>query len=620
MKFWKTGLLWLLICSYSSVLSAQSPGGVDANLQLWLRADQGAPTDGAGNLTGWMDNSTQSHNADLLFSDPALIEGGLNFNPMISFDGNDFLRFSTSPFINSFTEGEVFSVVKDNDFAGRNGYPYDFGGARFSNTASGHHYTWQDGAIYQGTFSTDRFGFNPNDNTITVAKPGVTAATGQTIDPTKFNLHGTYGKSGDWGVLINGELRAESSINTFSTELRGGDEHIGAVSGGVWQGDMPEVILYDRTLTDTERKQVNTYLGVKYGLSLAHDYITSDPALTAWSYGNNYDGEITGIGRDDQGGLNQKQSQSILDTTLTIGLGNIATSNANNAAQFSSDKDFLVWGHNGGALYFENPFADNYNYASRIWKVAETGTVGSVRVRMSRNNLPGGSMELIISTDDAISVADQRIPMTIAGDYFVADADFTDGQYFTFALRPDFLVTATDVTCVGPLSNADGTLTIDSEIPGLTKVGFSAGPTYTGPSFADADPISSLPQIVVDNLSNPETLVIYTVRGYVTETFFRDYMVALNKVVCATAELTVSITSPDTDANAGEIITYTVTVRNNGPDPAAGVQVRVDIPPTLEFLTASGTNGTYSSVTQLWKMDQILLNAEEVLTIKYRMK
>jgi uncharacterized repeat protein (TIGR01451 family) len=68
---------------------------------------------------------------------------------------------------------------------------------------------------------------------------------------------------------------------------------------------------------------------------------------------------------------------------------------------------------------------------------------------------------------------------------------------------------------------------------------------------------------------------------------------------------TVNITAP----NVGDVITYTITVANNGPDEATGVQVIDVLPAGVSFGGYTATWGTYISATGLWNVDD-LANAE----------
>lgn len=85
------------------------------------------------------------------------------------------------------------------------------------------------------------------------------------------------------------------------------------------------------------------------------------------------------------------------------------------------------------------------------------------------------------------------------------------------------------------------------------------------------------------------------------------------------ADLAVTKTVNDPTPDAEEIITYTVTVVNNGPEDATGVQVRDKLPEGITFITYTATAGTvYSSTTGIWDVGNLLNGASAVLTITAR--
>jgi hypothetical protein len=72
------------------------------------------------------------------------------------------------------------------------------------------------------------------------------------------------------------------------------------------------------------------------------------------SVNTGFNSNITGIGRDDNSELNQKQPKS-LDDSLSIGLGNIATSNLTNVNSFTNDRSYLLISHNGEEMHTSSP-------------------------------------------------------------------------------------------------------------------------------------------------------------------------------------------------------------------------------------------------------------------------
>jgi uncharacterized repeat protein (TIGR01451 family) len=74
---------------------------------------------------------------------------------------------------------------------------------------------------------------------------------------------------------------------------------------------------------------------------------------------------------------------------------------------------------------------------------------------------------------------------------------------------------------------------------------------------------------------------------------------------------TVNITAP----NAGDVITYTITVANNGPDEATGVQVIDVLPKEVVFDGHTTTRGTYITATGLWSVGNLVNATSATMTI-----
>ncbi|MCK9280632.1 MAG: choice-of-anchor A family protein, partial [Melioribacteraceae bacterium] len=84
------------------------------------------------------------------------------------------------------------------------------------------------------------------------------------------------------------------------------------------------------------------------------------------------------------------------------------------------------------------------------------------------------------------------------------------------------------------------------------------------------------------------------------------------------ADLEVSKTASKTSLNDGDIFTYTVKVKNNGPASATGVAVTDIIPGGLEFLSYTATQGTYDYSTGLWTVGILSNGGTAELTISVK--
>lgn len=197
--------------------------------------------------------------------------------------------------------------------------------------------------------------------------------------------------------LVNyqiGEPGHTAGIDGKSTGVSGGSftpfsftPSIGATNAPAqynWSGlnaEVAEIILYD-TITSADAAKIETYLAVKYGITLNHDYIGTDGALL-WNKTANaaYHHNVAGLGKDNLEELNQKQSRSInKDTQVAIGLGGLAEANSGNTAALAN-RQYLIWGDNGKLLKFtEQRGSTDWYLAQRIWKVQNNGDVGEVEI------------------------------------------------------------------------------------------------------------------------------------------------------------------------------------------------------------------------------------------------
>ncbi|MEH0152861.1 T9SS type A sorting domain-containing protein [Limibacter armeniacum] len=120
-----------------------------------------------------------------------------------------------------------------------------------------------------------------------------------------------------------------------------------------YKGTLAELLIFDRILTPLEKAQYETYLALKYGITLSESNYVSSAEQLLWSLTENagFSQNMAGIGRDDYFGLYQKQAVSTKETksVLSVGVKQVVASNlANNST--IKDLSFLVWGDNGKEL------------------------------------------------------------------------------------------------------------------------------------------------------------------------------------------------------------------------------------------------------------------------------
>src|SRR6185436_10558389 len=84
------------------------------------------------------------------------------------------------------------------------------------------------------------------------------------------------------------------------------------------------------------------------------------------------------------------------------------------------------------------------------------------------------------------------------------------------------------------------------------------------------------------------------------------------------ADLALTKSVSDATPNVGDVITFTVTLTNNGPDAATGVQVTDVLPPGLSYVSGLRSQGGYDPATGIWTVGTINAGASVTLNILAR--
>ena len=81
------------------------------------------------------------------------------------------------------------------------------------------------------------------------------------------------------------------------------------------------------------------------------------------------------------------------------------------------------------------------------------------------------------------------------------------------------------------------------------------------------------------------------------------------------ADLSIAKTVDNTTPNVGEVITFTVTLANAGPDTATNIEVSDPIPAGLTNVTVTPATGTYDNNTGIWSLPSLGVGAQTTLTV-----
>lgn len=427
---------------------SQSPGGV-TGATLWLRADAGtSSTTNNSGVNTWTNQASGSGHATTTVNAGYTNSGvaaplyqsgdnalGINFNPVLNFNGNKWLDGN-----GSFSTHNVFVVAKFPTTPSSNG-PTIIGFDRSSGTGGGlessfyaysNAYGYQAGAA-NGNYVEADFAFSVG------AVP--TVFEGRHVSNT--SMIATVNAIGGSTYIQAGSTRP----NPYTGKYRLGktSDNMAAIESGV----LAEVISFNSNLSAADRLKVQTYLGLKYGITMGNNanpvnYTASDGTVL-WTGSTTFQNNIAGIVRDDASALFQKQSRSV-NAGLQIAIGNgnsIAIDNITNASTFSTDKSALIWGDNAGsaAAWTTTGAPPLRTIISRKWKVQETGAVGSVKVQVADNSgsngLPSESTTIYLLTDadGDFTTGATETAMTLNGTNWETSFNFNTGQYFTFATQ-----------------------------------------------------------------------------------------------------------------------------------------------------------------------------------------
>lgn len=220
---------------------------LDADLHAWFVADAGVTTSGSEVLQ-WTDQVNGFVLAPPI-GGPQLVADQVNGHPSLHFDGSTQLGGSLGA--TPLTAASVFALFRCTLANGNNDYIYTLGvdGGSGSQMAlsrdTGNRAYHYDGSI--------------ENKSVTGAMPGDTwFVSSQVFGEDGPNSHDLY---------LNGSAVVRSTAgNPYSADVTGCV--IGNWSGGLYRhvGDLVELIVYDRTLSEGERSQVEDYLRVKAGI------------------------------------------------------------------------------------------------------------------------------------------------------------------------------------------------------------------------------------------------------------------------------------------------------------------------------------------------------------------
>ena len=441
--------------------SVTGPGGGNPDFRLWLKSTRGItlPIGLSTNYSVplWRDLGSMGKDAaqTTVANQPTYVDAesaNINFNPVVKFENTA----SRSQFMyntdNGYYTHETFIVMEPDVAVDGTTLPMTIiSGTSASNPTYpiiANEHTGIGFGDFTTRFANERLWFSQwqnnsgsfysvADNVGNYSKAGIINTRNKSTTASDgvdllFNTNaiGSVTSSLSYSNLGYNDTSVTPNIWKGTPYNIGKNINSGTVNGTL-NGRVAEIISYASRVLDANRPKIETYLAIKYGITLgvngtSKNYLDSGGTII-WDVTANsgYNYNITGIGKDVASDLYQKQSKSSNDPNeVTIGLGVIATTNNANINEFKKDRDFLAWGSDGGAytaVAFPNVTtlaAELTTSTTRInkkWKIVETksdvnGDVENVFISIPGNAFSSfGAFPRLVTEEYALIVSDNPL-------------------------------------------------------------------------------------------------------------------------------------------------------------------------------------------------------------------
>ncbi|MBL8010943.1 MAG: hypothetical protein JNJ64_10070, partial [Flavobacteriales bacterium] len=381
------------------LLAAQTgPGGVggSATNPLWLSADRGVYNNAGttlasngDNVRQWNDRSGNGRHAGetVLANRPNLVTAVLNGLPVVRYTAANNDRL-VSTGLTTGNQASAWVVTRYTSLPSTN--PGLLQGAATGNALAGSA-ALKNLGMWVSSSNTRPWGRGiRSDGTLLEISQTTNTSAG-----TFYIINNNYGASLIQQFINN---NAAGSVATDGTLRSWTDMCVGMQAGSEgWNGDIAEVIVFNTALNATQRLVVANYLAAKYGLTLGTGdlYTQDNPGA------GNFDHDVAGIGRTNSGDLH----------TAARGSGIVLIDKA--AHSGLQDNEFMLWGHDGGALgtwgVGDLPTGVQGRW-QRVWRVSEVDASGSAV------NVGSVDMTFDLSALGTVTAADLALLVDTDGD------------------------------------------------------------------------------------------------------------------------------------------------------------------------------------------------------------
>lgn len=335
--------LSLLFFSNNTIAQEKYPGGV-SGAEAWYIIDY-------YDLDNYINANHSLKEIKIKSCNDPLGEKSLfNFNHSVS--AQNLCLFYNSPLENT-TSRNVFFVGRQVD----QNYNYSHVNTQWNGSLS---------SMFPGDSVRNRFDVSTNASYFNRQLSSYTSVNNANINFYHLNMYQTDRKFKSYG------LEGETTFYIGKAFINP------ATQAESFSGNFPEFISFPFELTANQKNRVESYLALKYGITLdkTKSYRNSKNVIF-WNSRNNskFGNRIFGIGKDDISGLNQLQSNTEHDPGFLItAVEDIEDTNFDKQQLVTiANNHFIVFGDNDGGVFLETPNAHNVAKLNRKWLSQNTG-------------------------------------------------------------------------------------------------------------------------------------------------------------------------------------------------------------------------------------------------------
>ena len=375
-----------------------APGGVDRGLLYWANANFGP---NARSVASWFDISGSENHLKRSGTAPLRSLEEVNLNEAVNFNSSNDRLVGKALDLAGLANRHAWFVVLKGDNPAPSATPFAF---------------MENGYRLEVGFS--------NQWQVAGIQPAQLAQI--PVDVNQWSILSANSNASTYRLFLNGAnittLNPLSGLDMGDSTIMGAK----AVDNSDWfSGDIAEILVYKNNLNNGERNRILTYLSLKFGISISvnqHRYYNH----------NSHPNQLAGIGQDRAlMGFTQTKSRNVNPGSI------VSISRPSRL----DDGDYLVWGHDNGALTIGGSVPNGVNSRiQRSWRVNHSGDLGKVAVSFDLEELslsPAYTYAILVDEDGNFSNARVYAQSFLnENEIGFPGVRLEDGEYFTLGQLP----------------------------------------------------------------------------------------------------------------------------------------------------------------------------------------